>query len=347
MAGILDLLLDALDAGDGLLLRLPPGPHGVVSALQLGKLGVDVGQAVLTSGVLLPAQGLLLDLQLHDLPADLVQLGGEAVDLHTDLAGGLVHQVDSLVRQEPVGDIPVRQRGAGDQRPIGDPHAVVNLEPLLEASEDGDRVLHCGLADEHLLEAAFQGGVLLDILPVLVQGGGADAVELSPGQLGLEEVPRVHAALGTARADDVVELVDEEQDAALALLHLAEDGFQPLLELTPVLGPGDEGAHVQGEDRLVLQALGHIAVENALGQTLHHGSLAHAGLADEDRVILGLAAEDLDGVPDLRVPANDRVQFALPGHFHQIPAIFGQGLVTLLGILAGDPLTAPDLGEGL
>ncbi len=50
---------------------------------------------------------------------------------------------------------------------------------------------------------------------------------------------------------------------------------------------------------------------------------------------------------DLRVPADDRVQLALPGHVHQVPAILGQGLVILLRVLAGDPLAAPDLGQGL
>ena len=50
---------------------------------------------------------------------------------------------------------------------------------------------------------------------------------------------------------------------------------------------------------------------------------------------------------DFRIPADHRVQLALPGHFHQVPAILGQGLIALFRILAGDPLAAPDLGQGL
>ena len=50
---------------------------------------------------------------------------------------------------------------------------------------------------------------------------------------------------------------------------------------------------------------------------------------------------------DLRVPSDDRVQLALPGHVHQVPAILGKGLVALLRVLAGDPLAPPDFGEGL
>ena len=347
MAGVLNLLLDPLHPGNGLLLRLPLGAHGVVSAPQLRQLPLDVGQPVFGARVLLLAQGLLLDLQLHDLAADLVQLPGQAVDLHADLAGRLVHQVNGLIRQEPVRNIPVGEGCAGDEGGIRNPHAVVNLKALLQPPENGDGVLHRGLVNEHLLEPALQGGILLNILAVLVQGGGADAVELPPGQLGLEEVPRVHAALGAARAHDVVELVDKQQDPPLALLHLAEHRLQPLLKLPPVLGARDEGPHVQGEDGLVLEPLGHVAVEDPLGQPLHHRGLAHAGLADEHGVVLGLAAEDLDGVADLPVPADDRVQLPLPGHLHQIPAVLRQGLVALLRVLAGDPLAAPDPGEGL
>ena len=49
----------------------------------------------------------------------------------------------------------------------------------------GDGVLHRGLVHLHRLEPPLQGGILLDILAVFVQGGGADAVQLAPGQHGL------------------------------------------------------------------------------------------------------------------------------------------------------------------
>ena len=98
--------------------------------------------------------------------------------------------------------------------PSVDLHPVEHLVPLLQAAEDGDGVLHRGLAHHHRLEPPLQGGVLLDILAVLVEGGGADAVELAPGQHGLEQVAGVHGPLGLARPHDGVELVDEEDDAA-------------------------------------------------------------------------------------------------------------------------------------
>jgi hypothetical protein len=49
---------------------------------------------------------------------------------------------------------------------------------LLQAAQDGDGRLHRRLAHEDLLEAAFQRGILLDVLAVFVQRGRADAMQL-------------------------------------------------------------------------------------------------------------------------------------------------------------------------
>ena len=67
-----------------------------------------------------------------------------------------------------------------------------------------------GSSTDDGLEAPLQGGVLLDVLAVLIEGGGADDLELAPAQGGLEDIGGVHAALGIAGAHDVVDLVDDQ-----------------------------------------------------------------------------------------------------------------------------------------
>ena len=121
----------------------------------------------------------------------------------------------------------------------------MDLVALLDAAEDGDRVLDRRLADEDRLEPPLEGGVLLDVLAVLVERGGADAAQLAAGQGRLEQVGGVHRPLGLARADDQVQLVDEQDDPALGLGDVLEDGLEPLFELAAELGAGDQGAHVQ------------------------------------------------------------------------------------------------------
>ena len=92
-----------------------------------------------------------------------------------------------------------------------------------------------------------------------------------------------------------------------------EDGLQALLEFAAELGAGDEGAHVEGDDVLVLQAFRHIAADDALGQAFDDGGLADAGLADEHGIVLGAAGKDLDDAADLFIAADDGIELALGG----------------------------------
>ena len=346
-AGLLQLLAQLLHLADGVFLVVPLGLLGGELLPHVGQLLLDLGQMLPGDGVLLLFQGGLLDLVLDDPALDHVQLGGHGVDLGADHGAGLVHQVDGLVGEEAVGDIAVGEGGGGDDGTVGDLHAVVDLVALLQAAEDGHSVLHGGLVDQNGLEAALQSGILFDILAVLVEGGGTNAVQLTAGQHGLEQVAGIHAALGLAGTHDGVQLVDEEDDAAVGLAHLVEDGLQTLLELAPVLGTCDQRAHVQREDGLVLQGVGYVPLDDALGQTLGDGGLAHAGFTDEDGVVFALAAEDADDVADLVVAADDGVQLVLAGAVHQIGAVLLQRVVGLLGVVAGDPLVAPDGSQSL
>ena len=128
---------------------------------------------------------------------------------------------------------------------------------------------------------------------------------------GLSMLAGVHRALGGAGADQGVQLVDEQDDPAFAVGDLLEHRLEPLLELAAVLGAGDQRAQVERDDALVLQALGHVAVDDALGEALDDRGLADAGLADEHRVVLGAPREHLDDAPDLLVAADHRVELAL------------------------------------
>ena len=187
---------------------------------------------------------------------------------------------------------------------------MVHLEALAQAAQDRDRVLDRRLVDQHRLEAALERGVLLDVLAVLVERGRADAVQLAAGEHRLEHVAGVHRALGRAGADHGVQLVDEQQDPALGGLDLLQHRLQPLLELAAVLRARDQRAHVEGEDRPVLQPLGHVAADDPLRQPLDDRGLADARVADQHRVVLRLARQDLDHAADLGVAADHRVELA-------------------------------------
>src|SRR5579885_650743 len=327
---------------------------GFPDLLEIGILLLQAVQRLLQgretpagSLVLLLLQRLLLDLQLDDAPLEAIERLGLGVDLHADARGGLVDEVDRLVGQLAVGDVTVRESRRGDDRRIGDVDAVVNLVSLLQAAQEGDGVLDRGLIDQHLLEAPLERRVLLDVLAVLIQRRGAHAVQLATRQRRLQHVAGVHGALGLAGADHGVQLVDEEDDLPFLLGEIVENRFEALLELAAEFRAGDERAHVEREDALVLQALGHLAVDDALRQALDDRSLADAGLADQHRIVLGAPLQDLDGPADLIVAADDRIELPGGGAGRQVDGVLLQRLPALLGACVGDFLPAPHLIDGL
>ena len=175
------------------------------------------------------------------------------------------------------------------------------------------------LLDLDRLEAALERGVLLEVLAVLVERGGADGLQLAAGQHRLEDRGGVDGALGGTGTDEGVELVDEQDDVA-AGADLLEHLLEALLEVAAVAGAGDEGAEVERVELLAGERLGHVVGGDRLGQALDDGGLADAGLADEHRVVLGAAGEHLHHALGLAVAADDRVELLLARELGEVAA---------------------------
>ena len=337
---LVDLALDLGAALHGGLLGFQDLFVVRVFLADAGDFLLDQFQAFLRRVIGFLAHSLTLDLELDQPAVQAVHHLGLGVDLHLDARGSLVDKVDGLVGQEAVGDVAVGQLGRSHDGRVGDLHAVVDLIAFLQAAQDGDGGFHRRLAHQHFLEAALQGGVLLDVLAVFVQGGGAHAVQLAARQCRLEHVAGVHGTVALAGAHHGVDLVDEDDGAAFIRSDVLEHGLQAFLELAPILGTGQQCGHVQRQHALVLQRIGHFAIDDALGQPLDDGGLAHTGLADQHGVVLGATLQDLDGAPDLVVTADDRVELARAGPLGQVQRVFLQRLALALGILRFDGLAA-------
>src|SRR5581483_4463339 len=135
-----------------------------------------------------------LDLELDDAAVRLVELERRAVDLDSQPRRRLVDEVDRLVGQEPVGDIAVRENGRGDERSVADADAVVRLVAFLEPAQNRDRVGDRRLVDVDRREPPLEGGVLLDVLAVLVERRRADTAQLAAREHWLEQVRGVDPA---------------------------------------------------------------------------------------------------------------------------------------------------------
>ena len=208
---------------------------------------------------------------------------------------------------------------------------MVLLVLLLEAPQDRDGVFDSRFVDDDRLETACQGRVLLDVLAVFVERRRADAVELTASEGGLEKVGGVHRAVRLARADQRVHLVDEQDDAAVCVVDFRQHGLEPFLELSAVLRSRDQGAHVQREQALALEAFGNVAVDDAQREAFCDGGLANAGFADENGIVLRAARQHLHGTSDFLVAPDDRVEFAVACHGRQVTGVPVERVEAFLG----------------
>ncbi len=184
--------------------------------------------------------------------------------------------------------------------------------------KDFDRFLHGGGFHHHFLETPFQGAVFFDVLPVLIQGRGPDALYFPPCQGRLEHVGGIQAARGASGPDDRMDLVDK-QDHVVVLLQFVHHGFHPFLKLAAVLGPGHQRSQVQGDYPLVVKDPRHLLVDDAQGQALGDGALAHARFPDKQGVVLLPAAQDLRNPLNFLFPAYNRVELVLLGQAGKVP----------------------------
>ena len=305
---------------------------GIFGPLLLGR-----GALVFHGGLLVAQLGGALEVLLGDglvlIGADLAQLvvhlaqlvgQGHVTDAHA--GARLVHNVDGLVGQETVLDIAVRQRDGGLKRLVGEMHLMMRLITVAQPLHDAQGLLLVGLADRDGLETALEGAVLLQVLAVFVDGGGADDLNLAARQRRLEDGGGIDGALGRTRADKRVHLIDEQDDVA-GVLDLLDALLQAVLELAAVLAARHKGGHVEREQAFAAQDIGHLVGHDELRQALGDGGLAHAGLADEQRVVLLAAGEDLHDALDLAGAADNRVELAVARLLRKVGAELLQGAV--------------------
>ncbi len=263
--------------------------------------------------------------QLLDLPLQGPYVRALGPRPQPDPGAGLVHQVDGLVGQPSVGEIPVGQLHGGRQCLVGVADLVVGLVAVAQPPQDLQGVTAVRLRDQYRLEPAGQRRVTFDP-PVLLQRRRPDDVQLAAREGRFEDVARVHrAALTGAGAHDRVQLVDEDDQFGGVRADLVDDGGEPLLEVAPVTGPGDHTGQIQGDHPAPGQHIGHVTVGDALGQPLHDRGLADTRLTDQYRVVLATPGEHLDGLLDLRLPSDDRVDTALEGEVGQVAAVLVEG----------------------
>ena len=128
---------------------------------------------------------------------------------------------------------------------------------------------------------------------------------------------------------------------AFALRDLLQNGFQPFLEFAAVLGAGQQRRHIERKHAFVLERFRHFAVDDTLRQSFDDRGLAHARLADQNRIILGAPLQYLDRAADFIVAPDYRIELAHARALGQVHRVFLQCFAAAFGFCAAYVLASP------
>ena len=157
------------------------------------------------------------------------------------------------------------------------------------------------------MKAPLQCRVFFDVLAVLIQSRSSDTVQLASGQSRFKHVARIHCPIGLASTNHGVQLVNKQNDVAFLLGEIIQHRLEALFKFTTVLGTSNERAQIQGQYPLIFEAVGYLAVHNALSQTLNDGGFAHAWLANQHRVVFGTPLQYLHRATNLLIATDNRI----------------------------------------
>ena len=121
-----------------------------------------------------------------------------------------VEYIDGLIGQETVGDVALRElhgRFDGFGRVID---VVVLFVFVLDVVQDFDGFFYRGSVNHYHLKASSQSAVFLDVLSVLVEGSGTDALDVAPSQRWLKHIGGIERARGATGTYDGVQLINEQ-----------------------------------------------------------------------------------------------------------------------------------------
>src|ERR1700730_2049988 len=103
--------------------------------------------------------------------------------------------------------------------------------------------------------------------------------------------------------------------------------------LASIVDPCPQGAKIDRYQPLCFQHVRHVARHDALRQALHDGGLSYARFANQNRVVLRPARENLHYAANFFIAADHRIEFRTAGQFGKVAGVFFERLVGRFGVL--------------
>ena len=138
----------------------------------------------------------LFEPDLFDLMLDLLHVRRTRHSINPGTRACLVHHVNRFVRQEASRDVAIGKFYRRLQRFVSQLRFVVRLVLRPQPFQNLNRFLNRRRIHFHRLKSSFQRRVFLNIFAIFVQCRRAHALQFTAAQCWLDDVARIHRALG-------------------------------------------------------------------------------------------------------------------------------------------------------
>ncbi len=126
-----------------------------------------------------------------------------------------------------------------------------------------------------------------------------------------------------------------------------ENGLEAVFEFAAILCARQHRTKIERHDALVAQNFRHVAGDDSLRKSFDDGRLADARFANQHRIVLRAARENLHYAANLLVAADHGIELPAARLFRKVASVALQRLVLCFGILIGHTLISAHCGERL
>src|SRR5690242_17676501 len=122
---------------------------------------------------------------------------------------------------------------------------MMGLIPGLQATENGNSLVHAGFRHVNFLKAARKSMILFKNAAIFTVSGSADALQLAGIEYRFQEIGGIQrAARCGACANQRMYFINKENGVGI-VQQLFQNSLETLLEITAIFGTGQQGAHIQ------------------------------------------------------------------------------------------------------
>ena len=159
--------------------------------------------------------------------------------LNPKARAGLIDEVNRFIGKVAVGNVTISKVGRSNDGLVGDRYPVMRFVLVAHALENLNGVGQRWLFNLHRLEATLESGIFLNVLAVLIKGGGSNRLEFTTSQHWLQDRRCIDCALCGTGAHKGMNFIDKQNNVA-ASIDLLENFLQALFEVASITRAGDE-----------------------------------------------------------------------------------------------------------